>query len=400
MRVLITVLLGLTAGAFCLNPQQAAETPRAQVTRAIGTIKNVQADSITLTPDSGNEIAVTLSGSAKILRVAPGQTDLTNATPLQAQDLQPGDRVLVRGQGSSDGHSMTALAVVVMKQSDVSAKQQHEREDWQQRGVGGLVGALDKASGTITITQGGSGPSRQILIHTSKDTIVRRYAPESVRFDDAKPAALDQIKTGDQLRARGVRTANGNELTAEEIVFGSFRNVAGTISAVDPGNNSLTVQDAISKKDVVVRVFPDSQLKKLPAEMAQRIAARLKAGNGESGDQSGHAAGSPPGSGRAGRAGNTGPAAGMGGPPGTPGNGPPDLQRFLNRIPSSALADLQKGDAVMIVSTLGEDSGPVKAIVLLAGVEPILAANRSRGSSMTLSPWTLGTGSGESEAAP
>ena len=61
----------------------------------------------------------------------PSQPDLKNATPLQPQDLQPGDRVLVRGPPLSDAHTIAALAVIVMKQGDISAKQQRERDDWQ-----------------------------------------------------------------------------------------------------------------------------------------------------------------------------------------------------------------------------------------------------------------------------
>ena len=38
---------------------------------------------------------------------------------------------------------------------------------------------------------------------------------------------------GDQLRARGTRTADGRELSAEEIVYGAFRNIAGNVSSVD-----------------------------------------------------------------------------------------------------------------------------------------------------------------------
>jgi len=60
------------------------------------------------------------------------------------------------------------------------------------------------------------------VIRTAKATTARRYAPDSVKFDDARPAALDQIETGDQLRARGTRSADGSELTAEEIVFEPF----------------------------------------------------------------------------------------------------------------------------------------------------------------------------------
>ena len=68
--------------------------------RTVGTIKSIGGDALTLVPDSGGEITATLASSTKLLRVPPGERDLKNATPLQAQDLQPGDRVLVRGLAS------------------------------------------------------------------------------------------------------------------------------------------------------------------------------------------------------------------------------------------------------------------------------------------------------------
>jgi hypothetical protein len=63
-------------------------------------------------------------------------------------------------------------------------------------------------------------------------------------------------------------------------------------------------------------------------------------------------------------------------------------------LPPATLADFQKGDAVMIVSTEGV-GGEVTAITLLGGVEPILAASPGGGEPMRLSPWTLGAGAGE-----
>jgi len=90
-------------------------------------------------------------------------------------------------------------------------------------------------------------------------------------------------------------------------------------------------------------------------------------------------------------------AGGAGG--GAGGNGPPDLQRMLSRLPNSTLADLQKGDAVMIVSTEGGNSDAVTAITLLAGVEAILTAAPNRSASTLLSPWSLGAPNGEGEAA-
>jgi hypothetical protein len=395
-----TAMLALSISCYAYPQKQGAQPGAAgdaQIARAVGTIKSTQADSLTVAPDAGGEVTVKLATSTKILRVPPGEKDLKNATPLQAQDLQPGDRVLVRGEASADGHSIAALGVIVMKQADVSAKQERDREDWQKRGIGGLVGAVDTGTGTITISSAGLGGNHNVIIHTTKTTTARRYAPDSVKFDDARPAALDQVKPGDQLRARGARNADGSELTADEIVFGTFRNIAGTITAIDPSSNSMTVQDAIGNGSVVVQLSIYSQMKKLPQEIAQRIALRLKDGNGASAGESTSPApvadASPTGS-------VSRSPRGSSGMQGDRGNGVPDLQRVLGRIPDSKLADLQKGDAVMIVSTLEGDSGAVTAITVLAGVEPILTAAPNRSAAMMLSPWTLSGSGGEAEAAP
>ena len=402
----IAVTLMLAGPSYVRAQDKPADSSgSAQVAKAVGVIKTIQADSITVAAESGGEVTAQLTGSTKILRVPPGEKDLKNATALQVQDLQPGDRVLIRGQASTngDGHTLAALAVIVMKQADVAAQQQHDRDDWQKRGVGGLVTKVDAPTGTITISSGGVGTSRSIAVNIATNTMLRRYAPDSVKFDDAKASTIDRIKVGDQLRARGTRTPDGTELSAEEVVSGAFRNIAGTVKAIDAASSTMTVQDAISKTAVVVKVSPDSQMKKLPAEMAQRIAMRLKStAGGGTGDQqgasgqgqnTGNGHGATPGAGSA-RPG-TESSAGRG--PG--GNGPPDLQRMLSRLPNSTLADLQKGDAVMIVSTEGTDSGAVTAITLLAGVEPILTAAPNRSASTLLSPWSLGAQGGEGEAA-
>ena len=407
LTAIVTLIL-TRPGYVCAQVKPADNSGSTQVAKAVGTIKSIQADSITVAGESGGEVTARLIGSTKILRVPPGEKDLKNAIPLQTQDLQTGDRVLIRGQASTngDGHTIVinALAVIVMKQADVAAKQQQDRDDWQKRGVGGLVTNLDAAAGTITISSSGIGASRSIAVHITKDTIVRRYASGSVKFDDAKPAPLNDIKAGDQLRARGARNPDGNEVTAEEVVSGSFKNIAGTIKAIDPANNTMTVQDAISKSAVVVKVSSDSQMKKLPAEMAQRIAVRLKGTATRNGDQPGANSrsmkdvGGAPEAVRARTSKPTESQAERGPGGGQGGNGPPDLQHMLSRLPSSALADLRKGDAVMIVSTEGTDSGAVTAITLLAGVDAILTASPNQSASTLLSPWSLGASGGEGEA--
>jgi hypothetical protein len=394
-----------------VNPGDANSA--AQVTKAVGTIKTTQSDSIVVASESGGDVMAKISESTKILRVPPGEKDLKNAVPLQVQDLQAGDRVLVRGQTLSDAHTLAALAIIVMKQSDLAAKKRQQSDDWQKRGAGGLVTKVDAGNNVITISSSGLGVSRSIAVRINKDTVLRRYAPGSVKFDDAKPLAVDkfmaELKAGDQLRARGESSNDGADITVEEIVAGSFRNIAGTIKAVDASNNTITVQDAISKSVVIVNVSRDSQMKKLAPDVAQRIAVRLKAASGdESASDEARQSGQRPAtsirptqSADAGGAQSTpggrsrGSGSGSGG-----GNGPPDLQRILSRLPNSTLADLKAGDAVMIVATEGVGSEKPTAITLLAGVEPILTASPNRSASSLLSPWSLNAPSGEGEATP
>jgi hypothetical protein len=404
-KALLACLLGTLAliKPGPLHAQAKAASTDSSIVKCVGTIKSTTPDSITVNAESGGEVTAKIESATKILRVPPGEKDLKNAVALQAQDLQSGDRVLVRGRATADAHIVAALAVIVMKQGDVSAKQQREREDWRKRGVDGLVSKVDVAAGTITISTGTLGNSHDIVVRLNKDTVLRRYAANSARFEDAKGAPLEQIKAGDQLRARGTRNADATEISAEEIVSGSFRNIAGTITVIDASTNSVTVQDRISKSGVVVRISSDSQVKKLPAEMAQRIAAQLKGSAGADADHRGASAqsagtqGPPPGGEQhrpAQPPGTTGPGGGPN------GNGAPDFQRLLTRLPNSKLADLEKGDVVMILATQGGESGATTAITFLAGVEPILTASPTRTASSLLSPWSLNASGGESESAP
>ena len=380
--------------AFSMS--QVQDTGQPAVARRIGAIKAINGNAITLSPDSGPDIGVTVQPNARLLRIAPGAKDLTNAAPVQLRDLQVGDRVRVRGQASADATSIAALEIIVIAHSDLEARHELERLDWQKRGLGGLVSAVDAASGTVTISVTGFGGKKDIAVHTSKTTVFRRYAPDSVKFDDAKPSTLQAIQVGDQLRARGDRSSDGSELKAEEVVTGRFRNVAGLVNSVDASSGTITVQDLLSKKPVQVKVTSESQLHKLPPEMAQRIAMRLRASMPPGTPGAVASSNSAP----PGKAGNGAQSAvppegtrpnggGMGGG-GMRQGGAPDLQQMLSRMPAVALADLHKGDAVLIVATQGSGSGGGTAITLLSGVEPILQAVPNGSQAMMLAPWSLG----------
>jgi hypothetical protein len=378
-----TPLVLICGAAPTSRATQEAAAPGA-AGRRIGAVKAINGTAITLAPDSGPDLTVSVQPTTRIVRIAPGEKNLKNATPIQLQDIQVGDRILVAGKASDDNLSLVPSTVVVMKRSDLDAQHEQERQDWQKRGVDGLAKAVDPTAGTVTITV----RNKPVVIHSSSPSVIRRYPPDSVKFDDAKPSTLAEIHAGDQVRARGDRSADGSELAAEEIVSGSFRNLAGPVESVDASASSLSVHDLLSNKTWLIKVTADSQLRQLPAEMAQRIAMRLK----------GAAAGAAPGagSGAATTSGQTPRPTGTPGGAGSGGNGTggrpggaPDFQQMLSRIPAISLSELHKGDAVVIVSTEGTAGGGT-VITLLSGVEPILRAAPGAGSSSILTPWSLG----------
>jgi hypothetical protein len=417
ISALLVILVSPAISPVLAAARAQAQQPDQQnaIQKQVGAIKSIEGSSVTITTDSGATATVNVQPATKIVRVEPGQTDLKSAVPMDFKDLQIGDRIFVRWKASDTAQPVNAIGIIAMKRADVDAKQQHERDDWQKRSVGGPVTAVDPSAKTISISVTAIGGKKSVAVNTTPKTVFRRYAPDSVKFDDAKPSSLDQVKPGDQLRALGTRSADSSTVDAEEIVTGSFRNIAGTINSIDAAANSITVTDLITKKPVVVKVSDQTQLRKLAPEVAQRIAFRLKGAaaggtqaNGSatapgSAAPSGNAPSGSPSSGQNARQGDAqqgggqrsgAGASGAGAANGRAGGGPADLQQILNRMPAASLADFHKGDAVMAVSTEGTNSGGVTAITLVGGVETILEAAATTGSQMmTLSPWSLGSSS-------
>jgi hypothetical protein len=408
----LAILHGRVMGAFALICMiSAVALSQAPSAKTLGTVKSTGGNTLVLTADAGGETTITIADGARIFRTLPGQTDLKTATPISAADIQAGDRVFVRGQAGENG-ALLASSIIVMSKSDIAQRQQQDRDEWR-KGIGGIVKSVDVTASTVTLANSLLASGKPIVVHVSQSTQVLRYAPDSTKFDDAKPGRLDEIKAGDQLRARGTKSADGAEFTAQAVVSGSFRDIAGTVISTDAANKSISVMDLVTKKPVIVRVSSESQLHKLPPTVAQMIAFRLKGGapGAQPGQATAQASGGssmPAGgqgwSGRvqgngtdrlgSGPSGNGGPA-GAGGGNWRNGGGSPDFQQMLSRMPAVTIADLNKGDAVMLVATQGSSAEGPTAITMLAGVEPILSAAPPGTSAMTLlSPWNLGTSGG------
>jgi hypothetical protein len=410
------LLLGV---ASAVPVSSLAQAPAAAPTsRVVGTVTAVGSGMLTVKTDIGTERKVTVPEGIKLQRIAPGEKDLSKAATIQFTDLAVGDRVLVRLAPEPTSDPVTAISIVAIPQADLAQKQQKDLQDWQRNGVGGLVKSVDAGTGVVVITSGAGPTQKTITLHTTPTTILRRYAPDSVDFNQAKPAPLEVIKAGDQLRARGTKSPDGLDVAATEVVSGSFRNISGTISAINPADSTLTLKDLATKQTVTVHVGQEAQMRKLPDTMAKTLASMTKAGAGD-GNTGGNAGPNASGSNGQGPAGagpaTSGPATSGAAAPGQPrpqygagtvqgGNGRTpggidaggrrggDLQSMLSRAPAIQLKDLQKGDAIMLVSTQG--TSEVTAVTLLAGVEPLLQAPAST-QNMLLSNWNMSSGGAE-----
>ncbi len=389
----ITILLAFTVSAAGLTATSLSGTLLAQAptparaTPQRGTVKAVEGDHLTLTTDSGQELVVAVPEAARIQRLAPGSTDLKTAEAATLSDIAVGDRVLTTGAPGETPSTFTASRVILMKSGDIAQKHEAEQQDWQRHGAGGIVDSVD-GSGVITVSSG----ARKLAVTTTAATKFRRYADGSVKFEDAKPGTLSQIHAGDQVLARGAKSDDGSSVQAEEVVSGSFKNLSGTVVSIDATNSTVSLKDLATKRNVTVQLTGNSAIHRLPPEAAARLAARSGAGGGaaggaartaSSGGQAHTASGSAPGE-----------TAGPGARPGGTGHGGGDLSQVVARLPQVAASDLHAGDAVMIVAEQSSgQAGSLTAITLLAGVEPILASSSSGSSAMTLSPWSVGTGS-------
>ena len=188
-----------------------AAAAQTQVVRYLGTVTAISGDTLTVKTDAGQVNTVEVPSSAQLKRIAPGQTDLSKAEPIDFASIATGDRVLVNLDPNSTGGTPQALRVIAIKQADVAKKQQTEAEQWNQ-GVHGLVKSVDAATGVIQVNTRVGAVTKEVNVNTTVSTVLKRYAPGSVRFDEAQPAPISAIQPGDQLWARGTKNADGTAI--------------------------------------------------------------------------------------------------------------------------------------------------------------------------------------------
>ena len=323
--VIALVALCLSAGTeVCAQGGDPAIT----AARVFGKVTEVDAPAgqMTVKTDAGSVVTVRLNEKTTYERMPPGETDRGKAVKIALADITVGDGVYARGWVAEDRKSVPAQQVVVVSQSDVAKKQEKERAEWRQRGISGIIESLNPQTKEITITTRTTHGPKPIVIPITDKVKLRRYAPDSVKFGDAKKSTFEELKVGDQLRAKGEKSADGSRFSPEELVTASFRTVGGQVTAVDAAAGEVKISDLQSKQPLTVVVRKDTTLKRVTAEFMKTTAG-----------------------------------------------GGLDVQQLIDSLPAATLADLKAGETVLISSTAGADPSRVTAITLVAGVEPILA---------------------------
>jgi Cu/Ag efflux protein CusF len=388
--VLVGVLAGFsvqgqTPAAAPASPQ--AGDPSITPNRAGGEVKLIDAAAkqLTIKTDAGSVVVVALSDSTAYMRVAPGETTLTNATKITFADVAEGDRVLALGKVSDDRKLVPARTVVVMTKADLAKKQEADRAEWKKRGVLGIITALKPETKEITISSRTMAGPQSLTIPVSDKVELKRYAPDSIKFADAKTAKFDDLKVGDQLRALGQRDPAGTTFTAEKVVTGSFKTVAGVVTAVDVTTGELKINDLQTKQPLTIVVKQDAVLRKFPA--ASETGGMMMSRGPGAGGQTPAGPGGGQGAGQ-----GTGQGGGM-----RMGGGGMNMQEMLERLPTIAIADVKAGDTIIVSSTKGADPSRLTAISLISGADTLLnmlAARQAPAGGQSAPNPSAGLGSG------
>jgi hypothetical protein len=352
LLIFLPLCAGLLAGAARAHgqppqtpttPPQTAPSPSADPAAVrsgvIGEVTAVEPSALRLTlkTDAGASLSVTFNDKTLFRRIPPGETSTSKAVRITFAEVEVGDRVYAQGEPSADGQTLPARQLLVMSKEDLARRQERERVEWREKGIVGVVAALNPETKEITLRPGAGGAGPLVVEGAGAGVQYRRYPPDSVKFADTKPSQFGELKVGDLLRARGSKSGDGTRFRPDQVVSGSFRTVGGTVLAVDAQLGEIKVVDLQTRQPLTIAVNADSQLRRMEPQQAAAFA-------------------------RAGR-----PAGGA-----APAEAPPDFQSVLERQPALKLEELKPGDLILVSSTKGANPSRLTAIAVVAGMDALL----------------------------
>lgn len=386
------ILSFLLIAVFAAFAQTPSPSPATQISGVIGEVKAIDpaTNQMQVRADNGVIATVGINDKTQYKRMALGAKTLTGATDVTLADVGQGDRIWARWRPNVDQKTVPAAQLVIMSKADLAKKQEQERAEWRKRGVSGIVASVNPSTQEITVKSASMmGPAQNVIIPVNEKVLMRRYPPDTIpKYSEAKPGKFEEVKVGDQLRALGDKSADGTHMTAEEVVFGTFKIAGGTVTALDVANNQVKITDLQTKKPLTIIIKPDSVIRRFPQGGGMMLGGGM---GGPGGPQQGAGQGQARPQGQTQTQTTQGPAAaqgqkpqgggpqgaGPGGPQG-PRTGGGNMADMLERLPVISINELKVGDVILLSSLPGADPTQLTAISLVSGVEPLLQMMAAR----------------------
>jgi hypothetical protein len=420
--LLLTITLLALAPAVA-QTQAGGEAPRPARQRLVGEVTAVDAAAkqLTVRADTGETATLTTTEQTTYLRMPPGETSLQKGQPAAFADVHVGDRVLAPGVTAAGG---AARQIILMARAAATTGGPG-RDDG--RRLNGRVVSADASKKLIVVQTRGREGAEAVTVDASAAARILRYAPDSQRAADAQPGSFADVRAGDSLRATGERSADGKSFKAEEVLTGAFARFAGTVTKVDAARNELTVTNEQAGQAVTLTLGARSSLRRATPEFEKAVAERAerfgrreqRRAAGQGGGQAQGEGGAPREGRRDGERRRDGEQRGdgerrgeggqrRGGGPGGPGGGGNNIQQMVEGLPVVALADLKKGDAVVVTVTPGADPTRATVVSLLTGSAEALRSMQQfqrgpegqRGMSPGLPGDVIGGGQGPTREPP
>jgi len=327
------------------------------VWRVIGEVQLIDrtAGKISVKTDTGEIVAVTFDANTAYLKVPPGQTNLDKASKVSLSDVEAKDRVLARGK-VVEAKTLPANQVIVMSKADIQQARAQEQARWRQRGIAGVITAISpdtqpgKRDATAQVYDQVGGKTMTMAF--TESTRFRRYAPDSVDFEDAKPGSFTDIKVGDQVRALGEKTPDGSRAVVEEVVSGSFLTVSGNVVETNAESGEVKIAQLSNRRPITVSVSKHSKVRRVSPQMVTLLVQKSLAASMVQQPQ--------------------------GQPTPTPAPRPPDLQELFERTPQIPITEIKPGEIILVSSAKGPDPSKVVAIAILTGVDAVFNQLQAR----------------------
>jgi len=322
----LAALAGFIFALLAFSAEFATVLNYAAQNRIVGEITAIDKDAkrIIVKTDNGVEATLIFDDKTVYLRVPPGEVTLDKATKISLEDISIGDRVLVFGNVAESGKPVPIRQLVLMSKASITQQQENAR-----RGVVGRVIAIDYDKKEISAIVSSREGVKTLIINASGNVKFLRYAPDSVKRSDAVASSFDEIKVGDLFRVQGEKNADGTRITAEEITAGSFLRAGGTVTAVNIATGEVTIKTGQTGQPLSIVIGKRSMLRRIPPDVAESLEQRQSSGK--------------------------------------------SLQERLEKSPAITIADLKKGDVILVSGTMGTDRSRVTAVMLLTGEKTFMA---------------------------